>query len=68
MSVLIRYELVLRPDEQQMEAEEVTGCPEFYVWDHVAVALHVDEEVPLLLVLLALYRQSGCFSPYSEEG
>ncbi|XP_030266695.1 uncharacterized protein LOC115577970 [Sparus aurata] len=38
------YELVERPDENQMEAGEVS-YPPFYVWDHVAVALHVDRQV-----------------------
>ncbi|XP_030294317.1 uncharacterized protein LOC115594396 [Sparus aurata] len=39
------YELVMRPDENQMEAGEVSSRHEFYVWDHVAVALHVDRRV-----------------------
>ncbi|XP_030293207.1 uncharacterized protein LOC115593735 [Sparus aurata] len=39
------YELVLRPDEKQMEAGEELSYPEYYVWDHVAVALHVDRQV-----------------------
>ncbi|XP_030266699.1 uncharacterized protein LOC115594400 isoform X2 [Sparus aurata] len=40
------YELVLRPDEKQMEAREVKPSrKEFYVWDHVAVALHVGRQV-----------------------
>ncbi|KAI3373939.1 hypothetical protein L3Q82_022508, partial [Scortum barcoo] len=38
-----RYKLVHRPDEMQIEAQEVS-CPEFYVWDNVAVALHVDQQ------------------------
>ncbi|XP_030294466.1 uncharacterized protein LOC115594501 [Sparus aurata] len=40
-----RYELVKRPDENQMEAGEVESFEQFYVWDHVAVTLHVGEEV-----------------------
>ncbi|XP_073335817.1 uncharacterized protein [Pagrus major] len=40
-----RFELVLNPDEQQMEVREVGPYPEYYVWDNVAVALHVDREV-----------------------
>ncbi|XP_030266693.1 uncharacterized protein LOC115577969 [Sparus aurata] len=39
------YELVKRSDEKQMEAGEVSSRHEFYVWDHVAVALHVDRQV-----------------------
>ncbi|TKS83350.1 hypothetical protein D9C73_017462 [Collichthys lucidus] len=39
-----RYELVLRPDEQQIEAEEVPWR-QYYVWDNVAIALQVDEQV-----------------------
>ncbi|XP_030294318.1 uncharacterized protein LOC115594397 [Sparus aurata] len=39
-----RCELVKRPDENQMEVREVS-FPPFYVWDHVAVALHVDRQV-----------------------
>ncbi|XP_010738213.3 uncharacterized protein LOC104926127 [Larimichthys crocea] len=38
-----RYELVLRPDQKQIEAEEVR-C-QYYVWDNVAIALQVDEQV-----------------------
>ncbi|XP_038564048.1 uncharacterized protein LOC119895191 isoform X2 [Micropterus salmoides] len=45
MSGTHRYKLVLRRDEMQMDAVPVTSCPQFYVWDHVAVALHVDEQV-----------------------
>ncbi|XP_026184315.1 uncharacterized protein LOC113143069 [Mastacembelus armatus] len=39
-----RYELIQRPDENLMEVRElaVKDC-EFYVWDHVAVALHMEE-------------------------
>ncbi|XP_076607033.1 uncharacterized protein LOC143333005 [Chaetodon auriga] len=40
-----RYTLVLRPDEKLMEAEEVTSFHQFYVWDNVAIALHVDKQV-----------------------
>nr|XP_046267623.1 uncharacterized protein LOC124071186 [Scatophagus argus] len=40
-----RYALVLRPDEKQMRAEEVSSRREFYVWDNVSVALHVGEQV-----------------------
>ncbi|XP_030266700.1 uncharacterized protein LOC115577975 [Sparus aurata] len=40
------YELVKRSDEKQMEAGMVEPSrKEFYVWDHVAVALHVDRQV-----------------------
>ncbi|KAM6929821.1 uncharacterized protein PEZ65_008957 [Lycodopsis pacificus] len=38
------FELVLRCDEKQMEAEPVSNF-EYYVWDNVAVALHVDDQV-----------------------
>ncbi|KAM9333297.1 GTPase IMAP family member 9-like isoform 2-T3 [Pholidichthys leucotaenia] len=34
-------ELIHRPDLKQMEAREVTS-PVFYFWDHVALALHVE--------------------------
>ncbi|XP_071362051.1 uncharacterized protein [Trachinotus anak] len=38
------YELVQRPDENQMEARERFGCkPQFYFWDHVTIALHMGE-------------------------
>lgn len=40
-----RYTLVLRHEEKQMEAEVVLSRPQFYVWDNVAVALHVDQQV-----------------------
>ncbi|KAG8008376.1 hypothetical protein GBF38_019517 [Nibea albiflora] len=39
-----RYKLVQKHDEKQMEAEEVS-FHKYYVWDHVGVALHVDEHV-----------------------
>ncbi|XP_030294314.1 uncharacterized protein LOC115594393 [Sparus aurata] len=39
------YELVQRPDENQMEAGMVSSRHEYYVWDHVAVALHVGRQV-----------------------
>ncbi|XP_076607125.1 uncharacterized protein LOC143333078 [Chaetodon auriga] len=39
-----RYTLVLRPDEKLMEAEKVTSRHESYVWDNVAIALHVDKQ------------------------
>lgn len=48
----LRCELVLRPDENQMGVREVVSYPQFYVWDHVAIALHVDRQVPSLLTLL----------------
>lgn len=35
----------------QMEAVRMKRTPEFYVWDHVAVALHVDKQVPPLFSL-----------------
>lgn len=38
-------ELVQIPEIKQMEAEPVWFNPQYYVWDHVAVALHVDDEV-----------------------
>ncbi|XP_051250873.1 uncharacterized protein LOC127360476 [Dicentrarchus labrax] len=40
-----RYEWLKRDDEMMMEASPVCTRSEFYVWDNVAVALHVDEEV-----------------------
>lgn len=39
------YELVQRDDDQQMEAMDVLGPHQFYVWDNVAIALHVGTEV-----------------------
>ncbi|XP_034539719.1 uncharacterized protein LOC117812855 isoform X2 [Notolabrus celidotus] len=39
-----RYELVRRHDEKQLEVKTATH-QSFYVWDHVAVVLHVDEQV-----------------------
>lgn len=41
---LVRYKLVQKHDEKQIEAEELS-FPKYYVWDHVGVALHVDEHV-----------------------
>lgn len=36
-----------------MEAWELIQDPQFYVWDHVAIALHVaGGQVPSLLLLL----------------
>lgn len=55
LCVFVRYELVLRPDQKQIEAEEVR-C-QYYVWDNVAIALQVDEQV-----LLILLRQFHLFS------
>ncbi|XP_039465985.1 uncharacterized protein LOC120439254 [Oreochromis aureus] len=36
------YELIQRPDENQMTARPWSWRPPFYVWDHVALALHVE--------------------------
>ena len=47
----LSYELFLRPDEKQMEVRKEVSFPPFYVWDHVAVALHVDSRVPLFIYL-----------------
>ncbi|XP_051793096.1 uncharacterized protein LOC110972346 [Acanthochromis polyacanthus] len=44
MSETHRYELVERPGENQMDAQE-WHPPEFYIWDNVAIALHVGKEV-----------------------
>ncbi|XP_008304165.1 uncharacterized protein LOC103375625 [Stegastes partitus] len=38
-----RYELVERPEINQMEAQK-DSFPQFYIWDNVAVALHVDKQ------------------------
>uniref|UniRef100_UPI0037E735A6 uncharacterized protein n=1 Tax=Semicossyphus pulcher TaxID=241346 RepID=UPI0037E735A6 len=43
MSETHSYNLVQKDDEKQMEARMV--CNQFYVWEHVAVALHVDDQV-----------------------
>nr|XP_033494442.1 uncharacterized protein LOC117264525 [Epinephelus lanceolatus] len=44
MSETHSYELIRRPGEKQMEAQKV-AYPQFYVWDNVAIALHVEEQV-----------------------
>ncbi|XP_070773546.1 uncharacterized protein [Enoplosus armatus] len=44
MSETHNYQLVRRDDEQQMEAE-MLFTHQFYVWDSVAVALHVGQQV-----------------------
>ncbi|XP_006808332.1 uncharacterized protein LOC102799573 [Neolamprologus brichardi] len=37
------YELIQKPDENQMTADDVRGrFPPYYVWDNVAIALHVE--------------------------
>ncbi|XP_076745557.1 uncharacterized protein LOC101465870 isoform X2 [Maylandia zebra] len=36
------YELDYRPEDNLMEAWELDDCPQYYVWDHVALALHVE--------------------------
>ncbi|XP_072230579.1 uncharacterized protein [Leuresthes tenuis] len=38
------YRLIRRDDAKKMEAKKVPGRDEFYVWDNVAVALHVEGE------------------------
>ncbi|XP_041657742.1 uncharacterized protein LOC121519032 [Cheilinus undulatus] len=38
-------ELVCRDDLQQVDARPVTQMPEWYVWDHVAIALHVGNQL-----------------------
>lgn len=43
--LLVRYRLVERPGAQLVEVEEVAPPLKYYVWDHVGVALHVDNEV-----------------------
>lgn len=48
------YELIRRPAEKQMEAQKV-AYHQFYVWDNVAIALHVEKQVPSVLVVLTLY-------------
>ncbi|XP_049447126.1 uncharacterized protein LOC125897772 [Epinephelus fuscoguttatus] len=44
MSETHSYELIRRPAEKQMEAQKV-AYHQFYVWDNVAIALHVEEQV-----------------------
>ncbi|XP_074467781.1 uncharacterized protein LOC141753227 isoform X2 [Sebastes fasciatus] len=40
------YELVQIPEEKRMEAQPArTFLDQFYVWDHVAVALHVENQL-----------------------
>ncbi|XP_078101791.1 uncharacterized protein LOC144514899 [Sander vitreus] len=43
MSETHRYELVVGSD--QMEAQKLSRRHEFYVWDNVSIALHVDKKV-----------------------
>uniref|UniRef100_A0A3P8SJC5 AIG1-type G domain-containing protein n=1 Tax=Amphiprion percula TaxID=161767 RepID=A0A3P8SJC5_AMPPE len=43
MSSEHRYELVEIPGENQMDAQRCNG--KYYIWDNVAIALHVDKEV-----------------------
>lgn len=43
--LLVRYRLVERPGAQLVEAKEVAPPLNYYVWDHVGIALHVDNEV-----------------------
>lgn len=51
----LSYELIRGPDENQMDAWGPIRHPEFYVWDHVAVALHMENrKVPSLLLLLTI--------------
>lgn len=45
MSETHTYKFVLRQDAMQMEAAEAEHPQQFYVWDNVAVALHVDKQV-----------------------
>ncbi|XP_054483238.1 uncharacterized protein LOC129116308 [Anoplopoma fimbria] len=45
MSETHEYELVWRPDQNLMKGRYVYDRPEYYVWDHVAVALHVENQV-----------------------
>ncbi|XP_030010846.1 uncharacterized protein LOC115433520 [Sphaeramia orbicularis] len=42
-----RFELIEKCGDNQMEAVEPEGRHEFYVWDHVAIALHVTDEAVL---------------------
>ncbi|XP_061595118.1 uncharacterized protein LOC133459260 [Cololabis saira] len=42
MSETHGYKLVYRRDVNQVEVKDV-DFPEFYIWDHVAVALHLEE-------------------------
>lgn len=42
MLLPLRYELNYRPEDNLMEAWELDDWPQYYVWDHVALALHVE--------------------------
>ncbi|XP_041832334.1 uncharacterized protein LOC121634011 [Melanotaenia boesemani] len=44
MSETHRHELIQRDAEMRMEAQVSGGRHEFYVWDNVSVALHMEEE------------------------
>ncbi|KAM4546735.1 uncharacterized protein V3H82_020460 [Fundulus diaphanus] len=58
------YELV-KKNANQMEAKPVVGKPQFYVWDHVAVALHVEDEQQVLKFDVEKLRQN---LKYCEKG
>ncbi|XP_030603033.1 uncharacterized protein LOC115792580 [Archocentrus centrarchus] len=38
------HELIERPEENLMTTEAVSWRPPFYVWDHVVIALHMENE------------------------
>ncbi|XP_054873001.1 uncharacterized protein LOC129350463 [Amphiprion ocellaris] len=44
MSSEHRYELVERPRENQLDAQQCYSV-QFYIWDHVTIALHVNKQV-----------------------
>lgn len=39
--VCVRYDFVLRPDDKQVEVKPF-GSHQYYVWDNVSVALHME--------------------------
>ncbi|XP_054483239.1 uncharacterized protein LOC129116310 [Anoplopoma fimbria] len=45
MSETHEYKLVWRPDQNLMKGRYLYYRPQYYVWDHVAVALHVEDQV-----------------------
>ncbi|MEQ2166958.1 hypothetical protein GOODEAATRI_033833, partial [Goodea atripinnis] len=58
------YELNIREDTNQMEARRLPNH-QFYVWDHVAVALHVDDTEKVLKFEVNKLQQN---LKYCEEG
>lgn len=41
MLLPLRYQLIYRPEDNLMDAWGPINYPQYYVWDHVALALHM---------------------------